>query len=377
MIRPVIHRRKKLNNMYIWQEKDFPHFVWDKEKVLQRLSDVKLEIGRLSGMMATLGFDVKNSTVLDSMTADILMSSAIEGIMLSRDDVRSSVAWQLGLENAGVPASNRYVEGVVEVMLDAVSNYDEPLKSERLFRWHTLLFPSVKSFEKITVGEYRKSSLPMQVVSGRYGSEKVHYEAPPSSQIPGMMEDLFKFVETSNVDGIIKAAIAHLWFVTIHPFSDGNGRLGRTIMDMLLARSDKSRNRFYSMSTAIAENRKSYYSVLESTQKGGLDISEWLLWFLDCLNQSVKKALLTMDNTLQKAAFWDKYRLAGFNPRQIKIINMLWDGFEGKLQTGKWAKIAKCSPDTALRDIQDLVKKGVLIKTESNGRSTCYELIKN
>lgn len=363
--------------MYIWQEKDFPHFVWDKEKVLQRLSDVKLEIGRLSGMMATLGFDVKNSTVLDSMTADILMSSAIEGIMLSRDDVRSSVAWQLGLENAGVPASNRYVEGVVEVMLDAVSNYDEPLKSERLFRWHTLLFPSVKSFEKITVGEYRKSSLPMQVVSGRYGSEKVHYEAPPSSQIPGMMEELFKFVETSNVDGIIKAAIAHLWFVTIHPFSDGNGRLGRTIMDMLLARSDKSRNRFYSMSAAIAENRKSYYSVLESTQKGGLDISEWLLWFLDCLNQSVKKALLTTDKTLQKAAFWDKYRLAGFNPRQIKIINMLWDGFEGKLQTGKWAKIAKCSPDTALRDIQDLVKKGVLIKTESNGRSTCYELIKN
>ena len=360
--------------MYIWQEKEFPNFEWNKESVLQRLVNVKFEIGKLSGIMGALGFEIKKSAALDSLTADILMSSAIEGIVLNRDDVRSSVAWQLGINNAGVPASNRYIEGVVEVMMDAVSNYSVPLTSNRLFKWHTLLFPSVRSYEKITVGAYRNSGQTMQVVSGRYGSEKIHYEAPPSEQVPEMMDVLLKYIENAKVDGIIKAAIAHLWFVTIHPFSDGNGRMARTIMDMLLARSDNSQNRFYSMSAAIAENRKAYYEILERTQKGGLDITEWLIWFLDCLENAVKKAVTITDRTLQKAAFWDKNRQLFLNPRQIKILNMLWDGFEGKLQTGKWAKIAKCSSDTALRDIQDLVKKGVLIKAESNGRSTCYEL---
>lgn len=360
--------------MYIWQEKDFPNFVYNIESVLQRLSDVKLAIGRLTGMMGALGFEVKNTAALDSMTADIIMSSAIEGITLNRDDVRSSVAWQLGINNAEVPASNRYIEGVVNVMFDAVSNYNDPLTHQRLFQWHSLLFPSVMSFEKITVGAYRKSQQPMQVVSGRYGSEKIHYEAPSSAQVPEMMDVLLNYIENAKVDGIIKAAIAHLWFVTIHPFSDGNGRIARTIMDMLLARSDNSQNRFYSMSAAIAENRKSYYEILERTQKGGLDITEWLIWFLNCLEQAVKKAVQITKRTLQKAAFWDQYRQLSLNPRQIKILNMLWDGFEGKLQTGKWAKIAKCSTDTALRDIQDLIQKGILIKTEDGGRSTGYEL---
>jgi len=360
--------------MYIWQYKDFPHFVWDTEKVMQRLSEVKKEQGRLSGMMSILGFDVKKSTALDSMTTDVIMSSAIEGITLNRDDVRSSVAWQLGIDKAGVPSSNRYVEGAVEVMCDALGNYQKPLTKEKLFAWHTMLFPIVKKYEKITVGNYRQSTAPMQVVSGRLGSEKVHYEAPESSQVPELMDELLYFVEHSTIDGILKAAVAHLWFVTIHPFSDGNGRIGRTIMDMLLARADGSQNRFYSMSSAIAENRKSYYNALENTQKNGLDITEWLLWFIDCLGKAVQKSIQTVNRTVEKTAFWDRYRNFALNSRQIKIINMLFDGFDGKLQTSKWAKINKCSSDTALRDIQDLVQKGIFAQTDSGGRSTCYEL---
>lgn len=360
--------------MYIWQHKDFPHFVWDTESVMQRLSEVKKTQGRLAGMMSVIGFDVKNSAALDSLTSDILMSSAIEGITLNRADVRSSVAWQLGIDNAGVPSSNRYIEGAVQVMCDAIHNYNSPLTKEKLFAWHQALFPVVKKYEKITVGAYRQSTAPMQVVSGRYGSEKIHYEAPESSQVPEMMEVFLNFVEQSTLDGILKAAVAHLWFVTIHPFSDGNGRLGRTIMDMLLARADDSQNRFYSMSAAIAENRKSYYNALENTQKHGLDITEWLLWFIDCLDKAVNKSIEITKRTLEKTAFWDNCRQVALNSRQTKIINMLFDGFDGKLQTSKWAKINKCSSDTALRDIQDLMQKGILTQTNSGGRSTCYEL---
>lgn len=360
--------------MYIWQQNNFPNFLWDSQRVLQKLSEVKFTAGKLSGMMGALGFDVTETAALDAITSDIIMSSAIEGITLNRDDVRSSVAWQLGIDKAGVPASDRYVEGVVEVMLDAVKNCTEPLTKEKLFKWHTLLFPSVSRLEKIKVGGWRTSPLPMQVVSGRFGNEKVHYEAPPSEQVPEMMDALLSFVTDGDVDGILKAAIAHLWFVTIHPFSDGNGRLARTIMDMLLARHDGTQNRFYSMSSAIAENRKAYYEILERTQKGGLDISEWLLWFLECLGKAMEKSITVTNRTLRKAMFWSEHRDMVFNSRQIKIINMLWDGFDGKLQTGKWAKINQCSTDTALRDIQDLVGKGVLEKKESNGRNTEYVL---
>lgn len=361
--------------MYIWQNKEWPKFRWNEVQVANRLAQVRHEQGRLLGMMSMLGFDIKNTAILDSMTADIMMSSEIEGIMLNADDVRSSVAWQLGIDNVGLPVSDRYVEGVVEVMFDAVHNYHEIMTQERLFAWHTSLFPHANALQHITVGRWRESSSPMQVVSGRYGNEKIHYEAPPSSEVPRMMNVFLEWLqEEQHIDDVLKAAIAHLWFVTIHPFSDGNGRLSRTIMDMLLAKADKTPHRFYSMSAAIARDKKNYYDILEKTQKGNLDITEWMLWFQERLNDAIERAMSLTDNILKKAAFWEKHRHVAMNARQTKMVNMLWDGFEGKLTTGKWAKINKCSSDTALRDIQDLINKGVLIKNEGEGRNTNYQL---
>lgn len=361
--------------MYIWQNKEWPKFRWNEVQVANKLAQVRHEQGRLLGMMGMLGFDVKNTAILDSMTADIMMSSEIEGITLNADDVRSSVAWQLGIDNVGLPASDRYVEGVVEVMFDAVHNCNEIMTQERLFAWHTSLFPHPNALQHITVGRWRESSSPMQVVSGRYGNEKIHYEAPPSSEVPQMMNVFFEWLrEEQQMDDILMAAIAHLWFVTIHPFSDGNGRLSRTIMDMLLAKADKTPHRFYSMSAAIARDKKNYYDILEKTQKGNLDITEWMLWFLERFNDAIERAMSLTDNILKKSAFWEKHRHVAMNARQTKMVNMLWDGFEGRLTTGKWAKINKCSSDTALRDIQDLINKGVLIKNEGEGRSTNYQL---
>lgn len=361
--------------MYIWQNKEWPKFRWNEVQVANKLAQVRHEQGRLLGMMGMLGFDVKNTAILDSMTADIMMSSEIEGITLNADDVRSSVAWQLGIDNVGLPASDRYVEGVVEVMFDAVHNCNEIMTQERLFSWHTSLFPHPNALQHITVGRWRESSLPMQVVSGKYGNEKIHYEAPPSSEVPQMMNVFFEWLrEEQQMDDILMAAIAHLWFVTIHPFSDGNGRLSRTIMDMLLAKADKTPHRFYSMSAAIARDKKNYYDILEKTQKGNLDITEWMLWFLERFNDAIERAMLLTDNILKKSAFWESHRHVAMNARQTKMVNMLWDGFEGKLTSGKWAKINKCSSDTALRDIQDLINKGVLIKNEGEGRSTNYQL---
>ena len=361
--------------MYIWQNKEWPKFRWNEVQVANKLAQVRHEQGRLLGMMGMLGFDVKNTAILDSMTADIMMSSEIEGITLNADDVRSSVAWQLGIDNVGLPASDRYVEGVVEVMFDAVHNCNEIMTKERLFSWHTSLFPHPNALQHITVGRWRESSSPMQVVSGRYGNEKIHYEAPPSSEVPQMMNVFFEWLrEEQQMDDILMAAIAHLWFVTIHPFSDGNGRLSRTIMDMLLAKADKTPHRFYSMSAAIARDKKNYYDILEKTQKGNLDITEWMLWFLERFNDAIERAMSLTDNILKKAAFWESHRHVAMNARQTKMVNMLWDGFEGKLTTGKWAKINKCSSDTALRDIQDLISKGVLVKNEGEGRSTNYKL---
>lgn len=361
--------------MYIWQNKEWPKFRWNEVQVANKLAQVRHEQGRLLGMMGMLGFDVKNTAILDSMTADIIMSSEIEGITLNADDVRSSVAWQLGIDNVGLPASDRYVEGVVEVMFDAVHNCNEIMTQERLFSWHTSLFPHPNALQHITVGRWRESSSPMQVVSGRYGNEKIHYEAPPSSEVPQMMNVFFEWLrEEQQMDDILMAAIAHLWFVTIHPFSDGNGRLSRTIMDMLLAKADKTPHRFYSMSAAIARDKKNYYDILEKTQKGNLDITEWMLWFLERFNDAIERAISLTDNILKKSAFWESHRHVAMNARQTKMVNMLWDGFEGKLTTGKWAKINKCSSDTALRDIQDLISKGVLVKNEGEGRSTNYKL---
>ena len=361
-------------NMYLWENKNWPNFQWDEQKINEMLVRVRHQQGRLLGMADTLGFDVKSPVVLDAMTSDIIKSSEIEGIALNADDVRSSVAWQLGIDRVGVPSSDRYIEGVVEVMFDAVHHYDEPLTQERLFGWHCALFPNPGRLAHITVGDWRQGS--MQVVSGQYGNEKVHYEAPAGKDVPQMMSELLQWINTSDTDSVLKAAIAHLWFVSIHPFSDGNGRLARTITDMFLAKSDATPYRFYSMSTQIALARKEYYDILEQTQKGSLDITVWLLWFLGRMETAINVAMETIERTLSKATFWENNRHVAMNERQTKIINMLWDGFEGKLTSSKWAKINKCSSDTALRDLQDLVAKGILVRTESGGRSTGYDLVK-
>ena len=361
--------------MYIWQNKEWPKFRWNEVQVANKLAQVRHEQGRLLGMMGMLGFDVKNTAILDFMTADIMMSSEIEGITLNADDVRSSVAWQLGIDNVGLPASDRYVEGVVEVMFDAVHNCNEIMTQERLFSWHTSLFPHPNALQHITVGRWRESSSPMQVVSGRYGNEKIHYEAPPSSEVPQMMNVFFEWLrEEQQMDDILMAAIAHLWFVTIHPFSDGNGRLSRTIMDMLLAKADKTPHRFYSMSAEILRERKGYYAALEKTTTGSMDITLWLEWFLQTLFSAILRSETTVQRVVKKSLFWQQYREVAMNERQVKVINMLWDGFEGKLTTSKWSKITKTSQATALRDISDLVYKGILVAADEGGRSTNYLL---
>ena len=360
--------------MYLWENKDWPKFQWDEQKINEILVRARHQEGRLLGMADMLGFDVKSPVVLDAMTSDIIKSSEIEGIALNADDVRSSVAWQLGVDCVGVPSSDRYIEGVVEVMFDAVHHYDEPLTQERLFKWHSALFPNPGRLAHVTVGDWRKGD--MQVVSGQYGKEKVHYEAPVGKDVPQMMLELMQCINISDTDSVLKAAIAHLLFVSIHPFSDGNGRLARTITDMLLAKADATPYRFYSMSTQIALARKEYYNILEQTQKGSLDITAWLLWFLGRMETAISVAMETIERTLSKATFWENNRRVAMNERQTKIINMLWDGFEGKLTSSKWAKINKCSSDTALRDLQDLVAKGILVRTESGGRSTGYDLVK-
>ena len=358
--------------MYLWEHKDWPIFQWDEQKVNELLVQVRHRQGRLLEMAEMMGFDVKSPVVLDAMTSDIIKSSEIEGIVLNADDVRSSVAWQLGIERVGVPSADRYIEGVVDVMFDAVHHYEEPLTQERLFRWHSALFPNPGRLSRIIVGDWRQGD--MLVVSGQYGKEKVHYEAPPGKDVPQMMTDFLQWVNTADTDPVLKAAIAHLWFVSIHPFSDGNGRLARTITDMLLAKADATSYRVYSMSTQMALARKEYYAILEQTQKASLDITGWLLWFLGRMETAIDVTIGTIEHTLDKSTFWESNRHVAMNERQTQMVNMLWDGFEGKLTSSKWAKINKCSPDTALRDLQDLVSKGILVRTESGGRSTGYEL---
>lgn len=363
--------------MYIWEQKNWPQFKWDKQKINELLMSVRYLQGRLIGIADTLGFDVKSPVILDAMTSDVIKSSEIEGVALNVDDVRSSIAWQLGIDRAGVPSSDRYIEGMVEVMFDAVHHCDEPLSEERLFGWYQALFPSPNRLLHITVGHWRRGDVPMQVVSGCYGREKVHFEAPPSKVVPLMMTELLWWINEADEDSVLKAAVAHLWFVTIHPFSDGNGRLARTITDMLLAKADQSPYRLYSMSTQVALARKGYYDVLERSQKGTLDITEWISWFLGRLKEAINTSIETIGRTLHKATFWESKRHVAMNERQTKMINMLWDGFEGKLTSTKWAKINKCSSDTALRDIQDLMSKGILVRTAGGGRSTGYELAKD
>jgi Fic family protein len=362
--------------IYIWQQPTWPDFTWDSEKLITLLSEVRNAEGRISGLMGGLGFDVQNRASLDVMTEDILRSSEIEGVILNSDKVRSSIARHLGIEYEGLTTPDHYTEGVVQVMLDAVRNNKQPLTHERLFDWHSALFPTGRSgMYKIAVGAYRVGDEPMQVVSGAMGKEKVHYEAPPSADVPKMMDDFLTWVNADNgVDPVIKAAVAHVWFVAIHPFDDGNGRITRTITDMLLSKADGMPHRFYSMSAEILKERKAYYDVLEQTTTGTTDLTIWIEWFLHTMKNAIQHSESIVRRVVRKASFWEKHREVSMNERQVKMVNLLWDGFQGKLTTSKWAKITKTSQATALRDINDLVAKGVLSPAKDGGRSSNYLL---
>lgn len=363
------------SSSYIWQKSDWPDFRWDEGALLEPMSRLSNLHGLLNGRMSMLGFNEKSRSSLSAMTDELISSSEIEGVRLNPDSVRSSIARRLGIEEEGVIAEDHYVEGLVDVMLDAVHNCRTPLTADRLFGWHAALFPLGRSgMRSITVADRRKGEEPMQVVSGAFGHEKVHYEAPASADVPAQMARLIAWCNTANLSPFIMAAVAHLWFVTIHPFDDGNGRISRTLADMMLARLDIDSGRYYSMSAEINRNKKAYYEILERTQKGGLDITEWLLWFFDCLEKAITRTSAIIERTLAKAAYWDKFRDVAINERQRKIINRLWDGFEGKLTTSKWAKICSCSQDTALRDINDLIAKGMLRNSGEGGRSANYLL---
>ena len=327
--------------------------------------------------MNSLGLDTQSTSSLDVMTEDVLRNSEIEGLLLNPNHVRSSVARHLGLDTAGLPMPDHYTEGVVQVMLDAVQHADAPLTEQRLFNWHAALFPLGRSgIVPITVAAWRQGTEPMQVVSGAMGKEIIHYGAPPSEDVPLQMQLFLDWFNSEpTTDPVLKAAVAHLWFVNIHPFDDGNGRLTRMLTDMLLARADGTSQRFYSMSAAILRDRKNYYDVLEYMGKHGLDITQWILWFLQTMESAIDTAVEKTHRVVRKSLFWQEHCNVALNERQIKVINHLWDGFEGKLNTSKWAKMTKTSTATALRDIQDLVEKGILRCSNEGGRSTNYELV--
>ncbi|HEX3857244.1 MAG TPA: Fic family protein [Verrucomicrobiae bacterium] len=363
---------------YIHEKADWPNLKWNDVKLLPLLADVRHRQGRLLGRMEGLGFRLRAEASLTTLTADVIKSSAIEGELLDAEQVRSSIARRLGLDFGGNIKSSRDVEGVVEMMLDATQKYAEPLTAERLFGWHASLFPTGRSgMRRITVGAWRPADIgPMQVVSGPMGREKVHFEAPASDRLEHEVSAFLEWFEAANgIDPVLKAGIAHFWFVTIHPFEDGNGRISRAIADMALARAEGTIERFYSMSTQIEAEKKQYYLNLEQSQKGGVDINSWLEWFLGCLRRAVAGAEGGLASVLRKAKTWERINSQSpVNERQRKVINRLLDGFEGKLSTSKYAKLAKCSTDTALRDIGILLKRGVLIQETGGGRNTSYRL---
>lgn len=366
--------------IYIWQYPEWPSFTWNDSRLIALLSEVRNLEGKIQGMMGGLGFDVQSMTALNVMTEDVLRSNEIEGVILNSDKVRSSIAKHLGIDTAGLPQPDRYTEGVVQIMMDAVTNCNKPLTPERLFNWHAALFPTGRSgMYPITVGAYRTGGEPMQIVSGSMGKEKVHYEAPPSDVVPDMMTDFLRWINSDNTvtDPVLKAAVAHLWFVAIHPFDDGNGRLTRTITDMQLAKADGFHLRFYSMSAEILREKKTYYEILEHTTGNSTDITEWLEWFLNTMKSSILRAEETVKRVVSKSSFWQRHREIPMNERQVKVVNMIWDGFTGKLTSSKWAKITKTSQATALRDITDLIEKGILIAAADGGRSSNYLLKDN
>ena len=364
---------------YIHHLPDWPRFRWDQEALVGRLADVRHRQGRLLGRMESLGFMLQKEAELETLTLEVVKSSEIEGEKLDAAQVRSSIARRLGIETAGMVAPERDVEGVVEMMLDATQNYAQPLSEERLFAWHAALFPTGRSgMRKTIVGAWRDDGHgPMQVVSGPVGKERVHYEAPAA---PRLMKETAAFLAWANdrqdrTDMVLRAALAHLWFVTIHPFDDGNGRIARAVAEWALARSENSPQRFYSMSAQIRHERNDYYSILETTQKGTLDVTPWMGWFLACLGRAFERTEVTLGAVLRKARFWEKYARVPVNERQRDVINRLLDGFTGTLTTTKWATLEKCSHDTALRDIRDLMEQGLLRKDAGGGRSTSYSLV--
>ncbi len=363
--------------VYIHELPSWPQFSWNHEAVAVPLASARHKQGRLLGQMEALGFKVKEEAVLRTLTDDVLKSSEIEGETLDADQVRSSVARRLGMDIGGLQPADRIVEGVVEMMLDATQRYDQPLTNDRLFGWHAALFPTARSgMHPITVGAWRDDrTAPMQVVSGPVGRERVHFEAPAAARLE---EEMRRFLEWFNSDAttepVLRAAQAHLWFVTIHPFDDGNGRIARAIADMTLARSEESTQRFYSMSAQIRQQRNDYYRILEQTQQGSMDITPWMEWFLAYLTKAIEGAHGALSGVTARAHYWEKLRDPPLNDRQRLVINRLLDGVEGKLTTSKWAALTKSSQDTALRDIQQLVDRGVLIRNPAGGRSTSYSL---
>jgi Fic family protein len=363
--------------MYIHQRSEWPRFRWDQDGLANQLAAVRHRQGRLIGRMEALGFRLREQAVLDTLTQDVLKSSEIEGETLDIDQVRSSLARRLGIEIGALTPADRHVEGVVEMMLDATQRYQNPLTEERLFAWHAALFPTGRSgMQKIRVGDWRDdNSGPMQVVSGPIGTERVHYQAPPVDRLSSEMSQFVVwFNGTTSIDLVLKAGLAHLWFVTIHPFDDGNGRIARAIADLALARSEQSPKRFYSMSAEIRLERNDYYDILERTQKGTVEVTPWLQWFLGCLDRAFDGAEATLASVIRKAHFWEVHAEESFNDRQRKVVNRLLNGFEGKLTSSKWASLAKCSQDTANRDINDLIERGILKKDAAGGRSTSYSL---
>jgi Fic family protein len=359
---------------YIYEYDNWPEFTWDNKKIGGILGKVRHLQGTIFGQMGALGFSIKQETNLSTLTLDVLKSSEIEGEFLNSEQVRYSIARRLGIEYAGIVHVDRKVEGVVEMMLDATQNYDTLLDQERIFGWHAALFPSGWSgMHRIGTGSYRDGE--MQVVSGPMGKEKLHFQALSPNEVKKEMDVFIDwFNNETEMDEVLKAAIAHFWFIIIHPFDDGNGRISRAISDMLLSRSEKSTQRFYSLSNQILVEKKRYYEILQKVQYSSGDITDWLDWFLNCFFRALENTDETLKRVYKKADFWDKNKETVLNSRQRLMLNKMFDGFDGKIKSSKWAKITKCSADTALRDIKDLIEKGILRQEESGGRSTNYEL---
>lgn len=363
---------------YLWQSREWPNWRFDWAALADPLAEASRAQGLLLGSLANAGMEARDRASLATLTEDIIKTSEIEGETLDVQSVRSSIARRLGVDIGALAPVDRHVEGVVDMVLDATTNSQAPLTRERVFGWHAALFPTGYSgLAKVRAGAWRDDALgPMQVVSGPLGRQRVHFEAPPANQLEAETIRFFAWINgTPSQSSLIRAGLGHLWFVTLHPFDDGNGRLARAIGDLLLARSDGSPHRFYSLSAQIQRDRKAYYAILERTQRGSMDVTAWLAWFLDALHQAIDQAQTTLEAVLAKGCFWQRWATLPLNKRQVSLLNKLLDGFEGKLTSSKWAAIAKCSPDTALRDINDLVACGVLRKTNAGGRSTGYEFI--